>query len=187
MSVAFQRSPCISIRAASLQLRTNSTFNSTRCATQKAPPKSLQDLNGSCTKTEWPSSTHELRCGHATKNGRVNRFPPQRVLLGRGDSYNCRILGKDKPHVTYELERGSPKVNVCAGLVQKLIRLLYFSNKAVTGRSNLDLLELCTLSQLPPYTMLQQDGVPPHFCHHVRIHLNREMARRLIGRGGPVA
>jgi hypothetical protein len=38
---AFQRSPRKSIRAANLHLRTNSTFNSPRCATQKASPKSV--------------------------------------------------------------------------------------------------------------------------------------------------
>jgi hypothetical protein len=30
-------------------------------------------------------------------------------------------------------------------------------------------------------------GAPPHFCNHVRNHLNREMAGRWIGRGGPNA
>jgi hypothetical protein len=28
---------------------------------------------------------------------------------------------------------------------------------------------------------------PPYFCHHVRNHLDREMAGRWIGRGGPIA
>jgi hypothetical protein len=39
MREAFQRSSGKSVRAASLQLHTNSTFNSARCATQKASPK----------------------------------------------------------------------------------------------------------------------------------------------------
>jgi hypothetical protein len=29
--------------------------------------------------------------------------------------------------------------------------------------------------------------VPPHFCHHVAKHLDREMAGRWISRGGPIA
>jgi hypothetical protein len=46
---ASQRSPRESFRASSLQLRTNSTFSRARCATQKSPPKSVQDSNDSCT------------------------------------------------------------------------------------------------------------------------------------------
>jgi hypothetical protein len=49
---AFQRSLHKSICAASLQLCTNSMFNSARCATKKALPKSIQDSNDLCTKTE---------------------------------------------------------------------------------------------------------------------------------------
>jgi hypothetical protein len=49
------------------------------------------------------------------------------------------------------------------------------------------MLELDALPQLPPQTVLQQDGVPPHFCYHVRNHLDREIAGRWIGRGGPIA
>lgn len=101
--------------------------------------------------------------------------------------YNCRICGSQNPHITCELERGSPKVNVWAGLTHdKLIGPLFFSEKSVTERSYLDMLELYALLQLPPQTILQH-GAPPHFCHHVRNHLDREMAGRLISRGGPIA
>jgi hypothetical protein len=57
----------------------------------------------------------------------------------------------------------------------------------VTGRSYLDMLEPYALPQLPPQIILQQDGVLPHFCHHFKNHLDREMAERWIGRGGPIA
>jgi hypothetical protein len=40
---------------------------------------------------------------------------------------------------------------------------------------------------IPPQTILQQGGVPPHFWHQFRNHLDREMAGRWIGRGGPIA
>jgi hypothetical protein len=53
------------------------------------------------------------------------------------------------------------------------------------GRSCLDMLELYALLQLPPKTILQQDGAPPHFCHHDRNHVDREMAGRWVSRGGP--
>jgi hypothetical protein len=65
-------------------------------------------------------------------------------------------------------------VNVLAGLMHKLIGPLFFSEKTVAGRSYLDMLELYALPQLPPQTILQQDGALPHFCHHVRNHLDRD-------------
>jgi hypothetical protein len=74
--------------------------------------------------------------------------------------YNSRIWGSQNPHVTCELERGSPKVNVWASLMhEKLIDWMIFG-KTVTGHSYLDMLELYALPQLPPQTILQQDGVP---------------------------
>jgi hypothetical protein len=90
--------------------------------------------------------------------------------------YDCKILGSQNPHVTCELERGSPKVNVWAGLMHnKLIGPFFFSEKTVTRRSYLDMLELYPLLQLTPQTIHQQDEVAPHFCHHVRNYLEREM------------
>ncbi|PNF43766.1 hypothetical protein B7P43_G11408, partial [Cryptotermes secundus] len=104
-------------------------------------------------------------------------------VSGVVNRYNCRISGSQNPHVTSELGRGSPKVNVWAGLMHdKLIGEIFFSEKSMTGRSHLDILELLALPQLPPRTMLQQKWAPLHFCHNVRNHLDREMAGRLIGR-----
>jgi hypothetical protein len=60
----------------------------------------------------------------------------------------------------------------------RLIGLFFFSEEIVTRHSYLDMLELYALPQLPPETILQEDGVPPHFCHRVRNHLAREMAGR---------
>jgi hypothetical protein len=60
-------------------------FNSAQCATKKALPKSVQDSNDSCSKTEWPNSTHKLCCRHARKNWHVTRFSPPSVLLRWGD------------------------------------------------------------------------------------------------------
>jgi hypothetical protein len=57
----------------------------------------------------------------------------------------------------------------------KPIGPFFFSEKTVTRRSYLDMLELYVLPQLTPQTIFQQDEVPPHFCHHVRNHLDREM------------
>jgi hypothetical protein len=94
--------------------------------------------------------------------------------------YNCRFWGSQNPHVTCELERGNPEVNVWASLMHdKLIGRFFFLEKTVTKCSYLDMLEL--------YVLPQQDGVPPHLCHHVRNHVDREMAGKWIGRGGPIA
>jgi hypothetical protein len=49
------------------------------------------------------------------------------------------------------------------------------------------MLELYALPQLPPQTILQQNGAPPHFCHHIRNHLDREVAGRWIVISGPTA
>jgi hypothetical protein len=81
---------------------------------------------------------------------------------------NCRI-GAVKIH--------SPKVNMWVGLLHdKLVGPFFVSEKTVTGCLYMDMLELYALPQLSPQTILQQDGVPPHFCHHVRNHLDRGMA-----------
>jgi hypothetical protein len=65
-------------------------------------------------------------------------------------------------------------MNVWPGILDdKLIGPLFFSGKSVTGRSYSDMLELYALPQLPPQTILQQDGAPPYFCHHVTNHLDR--------------
>jgi hypothetical protein len=61
------------------------------------------------------------------------------------------------------------------------------SEKTVAGRSYLDVLELHVPPQLRPQAIFQQGGVAPHFCCLVRNHLNRQMAGRWIGRGGPIS
>ncbi|XP_021917191.1 uncharacterized protein LOC110828629 [Zootermopsis nevadensis] len=43
------------------------------------------------------------------------------------------------------------------------IQSVRMKEKTVIGRSYLDVLELYALPQLPPQTILQQDGAPPHF------------------------
>jgi hypothetical protein len=106
-------------------------------------------------------------------------------VYGVVNRYNCRLWNSQNSHVTCELERGSPKVNMWPGLMQdKLIWLFLFSEKTVNGRSYLNMLEL---PQLPSQTILQNNGAPPHLCHHIRNHLDREVAGRWIGRGEPIA
>jgi hypothetical protein len=114
---AFQPSLHKPICAASLQLCTNSTFNSAQCAIQKALPKSIKDSTDSCTKTEWSSSTHKLCCGYTRKNWRVSRFPPPSVLLGWGDvpcQWSCKQiqlqdLGQSKSTCHMSCREAAPK------------------------------------------------------------------------------
>jgi hypothetical protein len=109
-------------------------------------------------------------------------------VSGVVNRYNCRIWGSQNPHVTCELERGSPKVNVWDDLMNdKLIGPFLFLEKTVTRCPYLDIPDLYALPQLPPQTILQQDGTLSHFCHHVRNRLGRQMAGRWIGRGKPIA
>jgi hypothetical protein len=70
------------------------------------------------------------------------------------NKYNCRIWGIQSPHVTCELEGGSPKANVWAGCNAQFDWTVFFWEKTVTGRSCLGMLELYALSQLPPESIL---------------------------------
>jgi hypothetical protein len=159
---AVQLSPRKSIRAAILQLRTNSTFKSARCTTQKAPHKCVQELTDSCIKTKWVSKMHKLRCRHVRKNWRVTRFHPSSVLLRRGEGpcqWSCKQVQLQNLRLsksTYQLERRNPKMNVWAGLMHDKLTGLFFSEKTVTGHSYLDMLELYALPPIPPQTILQK-------------------------------
>jgi hypothetical protein len=72
-------------------------------------------------------------------------------VKGFVNRYNCRIWGCENPHVTCELERGSPEVN-------KLIRPFFLFGKDCAGRSYVGMLELNAVTQFPPQTIFQQDG-----------------------------
>jgi hypothetical protein len=61
-------------------------------------------------------------------NGKVNR-------------HNVRVWGTENPHVTFEHERDSPKVNVfCAIPKEKVYGPFFFAENTVTGNSFLDML-----------------------------------------------
>jgi hypothetical protein len=95
-------------------------FNSALCATQKVPPKSVQYSNDLWTKTEWPISTKNFvvnmlgRTDASPDFLRQVCFPKEETFHVGGvvNRQNCRNWSSQKPHVTCELERGSPKVNV---------------------------------------------------------------------------
>jgi hypothetical protein len=152
---ALQRSPRKSVRADSLQLQIpRSSVHDVLHKGLRLRPYKIQIIRA--------LKSHNLRCGHARKNWRVTRFFPPSLLLGRGDvpcQWSCtqvqlQVWGSQNPHVTCELERGSSKVNVWAGLMHKLIGRFFLSKNTVTGHSYLGMLELYALPQLPSQTIL---------------------------------
>ncbi|GBN87611.1 hypothetical protein AVEN_135866-1 [Araneus ventricosus] len=72
-------------------------------------------------------------------------------LSGKVNRHNVRVWGAEFPHVTVELERDSPKVNVfCAISKTKLYGPFFFIEEAVTGPAYLDMLQLWLFPQLTP-------------------------------------
>jgi hypothetical protein len=189
----FQRSPRKSIRVAILQFSTNSTFNSVWCA----PPKSVHNYNDSCIRTEWPSSTHILRCRHARKNWRVTRFPPPSVLLGRGEvpyqwsweRVQLQDLGQLKSTCHMWVgERDRPKVNMWAGLIHfKFTGLFSFSKNCdrtfVLGYAGAVCAAQITTWDYPPNKIGRR-----HISAIMwRITWTERRLGRGIGRGRPIA
>jgi hypothetical protein len=162
MSIALKRHPS-EVRSNQFVLLACITYifhvqQCTICYT-KAPPKNVQGSNDSCSKTEWPTSTHKFCCGHARKMDgppvylRQVCFSDEATFHVNGvvNRYYCRIRGSQNPHITCELERGSPKVNVWAGLMHdKLIGPFFFSEMTVTGHAGAVRAASVTTSNYPP-------------------------------------
>jgi hypothetical protein len=49
-----------------------------------------------------------------------------------------------------------------------------FADATVTGTTYLDVLENCTLPQIPQGCFFQQDGAPPHYANIVTNFLNEQ-------------
>lgn len=109
---------------------------------------------------------------------------------GHVNTHNVRIWGSENPHEMVQLQRDSPKINVfCALSRRKVYGPFFFGEATVTGTSYLDTLEQWLFPQMeenePENFILQQDGAPPHWHHHVRDWLNVTVPDRWIGRHGP--
>jgi hypothetical protein len=109
-------------------------------------------------------------------------------LSGKVNRHNVRVWGTELPHVSVQVERDSPKVNVfCAMSQTKLYGPFFFSEQIVTGSIYLDMLQLWLFPQLTADSrtfIFQQDGAPPHWNNVVRGFLNDELPHRWIGRVG---
>ena len=111
-------------------------------------------------------------------------------VSGLINRHNSRIWGSQNPHKTYELERGSPKLNVWCGIMHdKIIGPFFFAEKSITAQIYLDLLTDYVSQQLEQYqppVIFQQDGAPSHWGLEVRQFLNDTFPERWIGRDGPI-
>lgn len=111
-------------------------------------------------------------------------------VSGKLNTHNSRIWGSENPHVTIELHRNSPKVNVWCGIMcNRIIGPYFFKENSITSNSYLALLVDYVAPQLgvlQPSIIFQQDGAPPHWGLRVREFLNRTFPDRWIGRDGPI-
>jgi hypothetical protein len=76
------------------------------------------------------------------------------------------MLGSENPHVTRELQRDNPKLNVLCGIMcTRIIVPFFFDEPPITANVYPDLLtEYVTpqLHDLQPTFIFLQDGAPPH-------------------------
>jgi hypothetical protein len=82
--------------------------------------------------------------------------------------HTCRIWGSENPHQVIEYERDTPKLTVWLGLHKHgVIGPFFFMESTVIGHKYLDMLENFAVPQIPPGSIFQQDGAPPHFHRDV--------------------
>ena len=62
----------------------------------------------------------------------------------------------------------------------------FFIEATVTGQVYLDILQNFVIDQLPPGSIFQQDGAPPHYHRQARDILNANFPDMWIGIGVPV-
>jgi len=75
-------------------------------------------------------------------------------VSGRANTPNCLIWETENPHVSYELERASPKQNVWCGVTsEKVYGPFFFEEETVRAVNYLDMIKQYVVPQL------QQDGI----------------------------
>jgi len=103
--------------------------------------------------------------------------------------HNFCTWGSENPHVVFQNEQGSPKVNVWCGLMHnKVIGTFFFNKPTISANVYLDMLELYVSPQLEkfqPWIIFQKDGAPPRWGSHVCWLLDAAFPNRWIGRDGP--
>jgi hypothetical protein len=89
-------------------------------------------------------------------------------VSGRVNTRNAIIWGTENPHLSYELKRATPEVNVWCGVTHdKMYGPFIFVEETVRATSYLHILEEFVLPQLTQDRILdiifQHDGAPPHW------------------------
>ena len=75
-------------------------------------------------------------------------------VSGRVNTHTCLIWGTENSHVSYELERASPKENVwCRVTSEKVYRSFFFAEETVHAVNYFDMIKQYVVPQL------QQDGI----------------------------
>ncbi|GBN85451.1 hypothetical protein AVEN_67197-1 [Araneus ventricosus] len=153
---SFQRSPTKSTRQASCELQIPQTsllrILHKRLRLHAYKVQIVQDLqpNDCPRRAEFAI---EILNRIDVENAYLNRicFSDESTfhVSGMVNRHNVRIWGSENPHVSAQLQRDSPKVNVWCGLMH---------NK---------------LEEFQPWTMFQQDGAPPYWGSLVRDFLDK--------------
>jgi hypothetical protein len=109
-------------------------------------------------------------------------------VCGKVNRHACRFWGSENPHQVIEYERDTPKLNVWLGVHKhSVIGPFFFFFSTVKGHSYLFMLAHFAVPQIPPGSIFQQDGGPPHFHRDVTTFLDETFPGRWVGRGGPTA
>ena len=99
-------------------------------------------------------------------------------VSGKLNKHNARTRETEIPHITMDIERDSPKVNVWCGLLcSKVIGPFFFEENTITADIYLDTLtEYVTpqLKEFQPHVFFQQDGAPSHWGIKVRKFLDKK-------------
>ena len=70
-------------------------------------------------------------------------------VSGKLNKHNVRIWGSENPHASRELQRDSPKLNVCCGIMcNRIIEPFFFNEASITADVYLDLLTEYVAPQL---------------------------------------
>ncbi|PSN33400.1 hypothetical protein C0J52_15254 [Blattella germanica] len=90
-------------------------------------------------------------------------------VSGRVNTHNCIVWARQNPHISYELERSSPKVNVWSGVSRnKVYGPFFFAEKTI----RLKRIWICcnclcchNLSKMIIWTLYSSKMVRPHTGH----------------------
>ena len=113
-------------------------------------------------------------------------------VSGQANTPNCPIWKTENPHVSYELERASPKESVWCGVTsEKVYRPFFLVEETVRAVNYVDMIEQYVVPQLQQDEILdtiiyQQDGTPPHWVIIVREQLKHIFNDRWCGHDRPI-